>query len=120
MSPQISYVEALAPSVVDLRREASGRESELDGVVRLGAHDSISALTRLTPDSKHTHRGHVNTQQNGGHLQPKEETSESNPPCWHLHCGLPSLRTEKINVAITKIHVVMAAVANIQIALWFR
>lgn len=62
--------------MVDLGGEASGRELELDGVVRLGPHDSTSALTRLTPDSKHTHRGHVNTQQNGGHLQPKEETSE--------------------------------------------
>lgn len=36
VSSQISYVEALPHRVLDLGGEASGREQELDGVMRLG------------------------------------------------------------------------------------
>lgn len=38
-------------------------------------------------------RGHVNTQQEGNHLQPREKALTRNPPCRHPDLGLLASRT---------------------------
>lgn len=70
------------------------------GSWRWGPHGGISTLLRDTrepasslPHLRASRKGHVRTEQEGGHWDPRRGLSQDTDPCRHLSLGLPISRT---------------------------